>query len=128
MKATHKLAKNHMLPISGVVLLVSIVGTFLGLGWLGLVDANANAGVMRTLGAWALWLWILGAFGILVGGWYFAEQLYMRRKFERLITTDKRTEFSGNRKTLDDLAKRLPDGYKARVKEKESQFVASKRA
>jgi len=128
MKATYKLFKNYMLPISGIVLLLSIVGAVIGTRLLAGVAPSLDQQLAGSLGPWTLWLAILGGFGILVAGWYFAEQVYLRRKFEQLIGTDKRTDFQSSRKRLDDMAKRLPDGYRARVKEKEAQFVASKRA
>lgn len=128
MSLWYRIAKNYTLPISAVVLVLSIIGLAVSLGLLGYVANDLNTSIMTTLGAWALWVTILSGLGLLIGGWYVAEQLWFRRKFERLLDTEKRTEFMDNRKRLDDLAKRLPDTYKPRIKEKEAQFLASKRA
>lgn len=127
MSLWYKIARNYTLPLAALVLAASVLGLVVSLGLLGYAAPSLNDQVIGALGAWALWVTILGALGVLVGGWYVAEQVYLRRKFERLLGTDKRSEFVSSRKGLDDIAKRLPESYKPRIKEKEAHFVASKR-
>lgn len=120
MSVAYRIAKNYTLPLAAVLLVVSLVGLAIGLGLfeqLGFADVSRE--LLRVAGLWVL---ILSALGLLIGGWYVAEQLWNRRKFERLIATDKRSEFTSSRKDLDDLARRLPDSYRPRIKEKEAAF------
>lgn len=128
MSVWYKIARNYTLPLAALVLVASVLGLVVSLGLLAYVAPTVNDQVISALGAWALWVTILGALGVLMGGWYVGEQVYLRRKFERLVGTDKRSEFVSSRKDLDDIAKRLPESYKPRIKEKEAQFVASKRS
>lgn len=83
--------------------------------------------VARPEGDYNLILFIVGPLMLIIGGFYFGEQLMLRRRFERLLDTPKRSEFAGRRKDLDDLAKRLPSKFESRIDEKESEFK-SKRA
>lgn len=125
----YKVLKNYMLPISGVVFAVSLVGAVLGFDVVGSLDRGAGASLRAPLTAdWWLLVALVSAFAALIGGWYFGEQLWIRRKFEKLIGTDKRSDFVSSRKDLEDLARRLPDSYKPRIKEKEAQFAPSRRA
>lgn len=122
MSVLYKLAKNFTLPISAVILAASVAGVVVGLGVIGYVASDLNNDVQAGLGPWSLWVLILGVLGLLIGGWYVAEQLYKRRKFQKLLATDKRSDFVGARKELDELARRLPDRYKPRIVEKEAAF------
>ncbi len=65
---------------------------------------------------------LLGTLFLIGGGWYFGEQLVLRRRFERLISTAKKSDFVSHRKDLDELASRLPRGYRGRIEEKENSF------
>lgn len=127
MSVVYRIAKNYTLQLSAVVLAVSVVGLLLTSPVLGMASPDLDRQVRTALGAWGLWVLLLSALGALMGGWYFGEQLYKRRKFERLLETDKRSDFVGSRKTLEDLAKTLPDRYKPRIAEKEATFATSKR-
>jgi hypothetical protein len=127
MGALHKFVRNYTLPLAAVVLVAAIAGVFVGFGLLGLVSAELNASIQRQLGSYGLWMNILGLFGILVGGWYVGEQLWNRRKFERLLNTDKRSEFTSSRKNLEDIARRLPDRYRPRIEDKEATFKTLRR-
>jgi hypothetical protein len=132
MGVTYKLAKNYTLHLSAVVLALSIVGLLVSWGpglFFQLAGAPLPRDVLKTLAeGWGLWVLFLGFLGLIIGGWYVGEQVYKRRKFEKLIGTDKRSDFVAARKELEDLAKRLPDRYKPRIAEKEGQFKLSKRA
>jgi hypothetical protein len=121
-----------MLEIGGVVAVVGLVLTIISFtysfahprpGWL-LSYQNV---VARPEGDYNLILFIVGPIMLLMGGFYFGEQLMLRRRFEKLLDTPKRSEFAGRRKDLDDLAKRLPSSFETRIEEKESEFK-SKRA
>lgn len=89
-------------------------------GWL-----QGYAGVMeRPEGNYNLILFILGPILVLTGGFYLGEQIVLRRRFERLLDTPKRSEFTSRRRTLEQLARRLPSGYAKRLDEKEGEFTS----
>jgi hypothetical protein len=123
----YKVVRNYTLPISAVVLVLSVVGLVLGFHLLLFVAPATELSVTKPLGiapgsGWDQWVAFLSVLGLLMGGWYVGEQLMKRRKFEKLLSTDKRSEFAESRKELEDLAKSLPERYKPRISEKEAEF------
>ena len=132
MVSAYKLVKNYTLPLAAVVLLLSVVGLVLGFHLLQYVNPATDLQATKPLGVgpgsgWDQLLGIVAAFGALLGAWYVGEQVVARRKFERLLDTDKRSEFVSNRKDLEQLTKRLPDHFKPRFAEKEASFKSSRR-
>lgn len=75
-----------------------------------------------TAGDWNLLLVIVGPLLLIGGAWYFFEQLFLRRRFEKLLSTSQKSAFTKNKKDLVDIARRLPDRYSARIEEKENQL------
>lgn len=129
MGITYRITKNYTLPISAVVFVLAIIGLLLGLNLVSALNLETGNELRRlTDESWWLMISLISGFAALVSGWYVAEGLWNRRKFERLLNTDKRSEFVGSRKDLEELARRLPESYKPRIKEKEAQFISSKRA
>jgi len=124
MSVVYKVARNLTLPIGAVILVASLVGLVAGAHLLKMAGQDAlDARVTGPLShGWDLMVTIVAVLGIVVGGWYVAEQIYNRRKFEKLIATDKRSEFTSSRKKLEDLSRRLPEHYKPRIAEKEATF------
>lgn len=122
MSLAYRIAKNWTLPIASLVLAVSLLGLVVGLDLLVYVSLDAQAVISATLREWKLWILILGAIGALVGAYYVGDQVLKRRKFERLLRTDKKSDFVAARKDLEDLARRLPDRYRPRFLEKEASF------
>ena len=122
-----------MMEIGGAILAVGIVLTIVSFtyrfvtptpGWL-----SGYAGlVQRPEGDYNLILLILGPILVIMGGFYVGEQVVLRRRFERLLDTPKRSEFTSRRRTLEDLARRLPDGFSSRIEEKESEFKSKRSA
>jgi hypothetical protein len=82
--------------------------------------------VARPEGDYNLILLIVAPIILIWGGFWIGEQIVLRRRFERMLDTPKRSEFSSRRSELDKLSKRLPDGYKARIAKKESEFVSKR--
>jgi hypothetical protein len=122
-----------MLEIGGVVAAIGLVLTIISFtvrfarptpGWL---SWYTNV-VFRPEGDYNLILLILGPIMLVIGGFYFGEQLVLRRRFERLLDTPRKSEFAGRRKDLDDLAKRLPSKFESRIDEKESEFKSKRSA
>lgn len=125
MSVVYRVAKNYTLPLSVVVLVLSTVGVVISFDpILRLFQPLAPGFYVQvlSLGSWRLWILLLSMFGLMGGAWYLGEQLVRRRKFERLLETDKRSDFTSSRKELDELARTLPDRYKPRIHEKEAQF------
>ena len=124
--------KNHMLELGVLLGVVGLVGTIIAftykyakstpswLSWYGKL-------VARPEGDYNLILFIAAPIVLIWGAFWFGEQLVLRRRFDRMLDTPKKSEFSSRRSDLEELVKRLPDGYKQRIKDKESEFV-SKRA
>lgn len=124
-----KWTKNHTLEIGGAVGAIGLILTVISFtyafadttpGWLGWYGNL----VQREEGNYNLFLFIAGPIMLLIGGFYFGEQIVLRRRFERLLDTPKKSDFVSRRKDLEDLAKRLPDAYRKRIQAKENEFVS----
>lgn len=129
-----KWTKNHRMEIGAVLLVLGLVLTVVSFSlnfssetpsWLAsykdLVETESGED-------WNLVVMIVGPIVLISGGFYVGEQFVLRRRFERLIDTPKRSEFTSRRRDLEDIAKRLPDGFTSRIKEKESEFVSRRSA
>lgn len=129
-----KWTRNHTLEIGLVVLVLGIVLTAVSFLY-AFVSAQSRpwldpyAGlVQRPEGDYNLVLFILGPILLLVGGFYAGEQLILRRRFERLLDTPRKSEFATRRKDLEELARRLPEGYAGRIEAKEGEFKSRRTA
>lgn len=71
---------------------------------------------------WNMLFMIMGPILLVTGAFYAGEQMVLRRRFERMISTTKKSEFVSSRKDLEDLSKRLPTNYRGRIVEKEESF------
>lgn len=127
-----KWTRNHMMEIGAVLLIIGLVGTIISWvynfadttpGWL----ASYGTLVNRGEGNYNLFVFIVAPIVLLLGAFYVGEQIVLRRRFERLLDTPKRSEFTSRRRDLEHLSRRLPEGYSKRISQKESEFV-SKRA
>ncbi len=125
-----KWTKNHLLEIGLVLAIIGLILTVIS--WVySFVQptpdllASYKSLVERPEGNYNLILFIGGPILLIMGGFYFGEQLVLRRRFEKLLDTPKRSEFSSRRKDLEDLARRLPDKFGDRISKKESEFGAT---
>lgn len=125
--------KNHMLEMGAVLLLVGLIGTIIAFvdnfadqtpGWLQWYEDL----VTTPQGDFNLILLIAAPILLIWGGFWVGEQLVMRRRFERLLDTPKKSEFVARRSQLEEVAKRLPDGYKKRITAKETEFASRRSA
>ena len=125
-----RITRNYMLPIGTALFVVGLVIT--ALAWTvaysrtDLVDfwrafIDVIPGQSRDQD-WNILFMILGPVLLITGAFYAGEQLLLRRRFERMIATTKKSEFVRDRKELEDLAKRLPTGSRHRVLETEESF------
>lgn len=127
-----RFTKNHMLEMGAVLLVLGLVLTtvasILHFGDTTPAFLREYERVMRQSGQGDFNLLVLIAGPILLiwGGFWVGEQVIYRRRFERLIETPKRSEFTSRRSQLEEISKRLPDGYRQRIKAKESEFTAKR--
>ena len=126
--------KNHMLELGAVLLVIGLIGTTIAVWSNWFTDAGATgfmaryqSYVQRPQGDFNLLLLIIAPILLIWGAFWVGEQMILRRRFDRLLDTPKRSEFTSRRSQLEEMTKRLPDGYRGRIKEKENEFV-SKRA
>lgn len=133
-----KWTKNHRMELGIVLAIVGLIITFVSWtyeftkpdfpSWLATYDAYVFRTEGDLRGDYNLILFIVGPILLIWGGWWVGEQIVLRRRFERLIDTPKRSEFSSRRKELDELSRRLPEGFGRRVKDKETEFVSKRSA
>lgn len=115
------------MELGGVLLAVGLLITVISFTY-ALADATPSwlngyhDLVERPEGNWNVVLFILGPILLIWGGFTVGEQIIYRRRFERLIDTTRKQEFTSNRRELEDVTKRLPDTFRARLKAKESEF------
>lgn len=124
--------KNHTLELGSVLLLIGLAGTIVSFtynwadttpGWLSWYRTL----VARPQGDFNLITLIVAPIILIWGAFWVGEQLVLRRRFERLLDTPKKSEFASRRSRLEEISKRLPDGYRKRISEKESEFSTSAR-
>lgn len=122
-----------MLEMGLALGVVGLVGTIIAFtyrfatttpSWLAWYGKLVNVSSGSAAGDYNLVLMILAPILLIWGGFWFGEQVILRRRFDRMLDTPKRSEFSSRRSEIESLVKRLPDGYKARVAAKEAEFVS----
>lgn len=126
--------KNHALEVGvvmfgvGLVLAVLSYGYTFGdaPGWLGWYEDILDGIPGADATGYNLVVLIVGTVLLVSGAWSAGEQIVLRRRFERLIDTPKKSEFVSNRKSLDKLSRRLPDEYRSRVKAKEVEMRSAR--
>jgi len=127
-----KWTKNHMMEIGAVVAGLGLVLTIIAFvyefadttpAWLSWYDSIVNR---PSEGDYNLFVVILGPILLVMGGFYIGEQVMLRRRFDELLDTSKKSEFTARRRDLQDLARRLPDDFRGRIEAKENEFRAKR--
>ncbi|HVL49086.1 MAG TPA: hypothetical protein VM889_11055 [Candidatus Thermoplasmatota archaeon] len=132
-----KFTKNHMLEIGLALTVVGLLLTVVSwswawdvgdarTGWLASYEPLANFHDLED-GDYNLIPMIVGPIVLIMGLFYAGEQLVLRRRFERLMEVKKKGDFLSNLRDIEALAKRLPDGYRARVREREAEMKSQSR-
>lgn len=113
---------------------MSIVATILGLAFtvLSFTHGGDPAGwnsfyesvvpMSDDAGNWNLLVQLLAIPTLLAGLWYLGEQILARRKFNRLIGLEKKSEFQQRLPELKEEAAKLPQTYEQRLEEKMESF------
>jgi hypothetical protein len=65
---------------------------------------------------------IIPPFGIILGGWYLGSTIYKRRRFEKMVSTEKKSDFVKSLHELELLSHKLPDSYRKRFKKTKKRF------
>lgn len=73
---------------------------------------------------WNLLARVVAPIVLVSGVWYLGEQIIARRKFERLINAEKKSEFQDNLEQLEETVGKLPKEYEERLDEKTESFVS----
>ena len=84
----------------------------------GIVPGQTDAG------NWNMLVRVLAPIALLTGAWYLGEQLWARYKFNEMMSTEKKSEFSKNVPALEKAARKLPKRFEEELKEKQSAFVS----
>lgn len=113
-------ARKHMLEIGGIVLAVGLVFVVLSFTR----DTSYALGAYKSAVPkdWNQWVMVLSPVLSVVGGWYFGEQVVLRRRYHRLLSAEKKSDFQRNRRELEELARRLPPAYEQAVEDKATDF------
>lgn len=115
-----------ILPAAAVLLVVGSVLFVLSVmaGFLGMIDAVRF--YVQLLPAnkpgWNMIVVIVSPFIALTGAWYVWDQYTLRRRFDELVTTRKKSEFRKELPELNHLADRLPEPYQERLQERKDEL------
>jgi hypothetical protein len=120
-------ARNNTLWMSMVATLVGLLFTVLSFthggdpaGWNAfyenLVPKSDDAG------NWNLLVQLLAIPTLIAGLWYLGEQILARRKFNRMMALEKKSEFQQQLPELKEEAAKLPQEYEQRLEEKMESF------
>lgn len=116
------LVREHMLEIGAVAAGVGLVLTVVSFTAY-LADPALLAGYETALrGGWNLWVMAIGPSMLLFGGWYFGEQILLRRRFEENIDIQKRSEYRDRVRDLEETVAKLPAEYQERLEETVEEF------
>ena len=77
---------------------------------------------LSEIGDYNWWIIIFSAFVSLFAGYYFADAIWRRRTFKKLVYTSKRSEFKKNEKEIQKLLKALPSSYRGAVEERKKEL------
>lgn len=119
-----KWMREHILAISGTILVVSIFGLIVALSYF-VFKAYLNGpieDIAQAVGAWNYWVIFFSSFGIIIGGWYFYDTKKKMKKFEELMETNSKSRFTRNLAELEDIAWSLGPEYEKRLAEKKKQL------
>lgn len=121
--------RHYTLPIGAAVLAVGVALLALSLlaGILGYPETvgfyvNALPGADTGWQGWNTVVLLASPLVVLIGGWYVGEQIQVRRRFEELVETKKKSEFRKEIAELEDLARRLPPRYGERLEQRKDEL------
>lgn len=124
----HPFFRNNMLVISiaitvvGVALVAfSYTADYAEDNWTDAYEAVVPGGVGEDQD-WNLAVRVVSPVVLVTGAWYLGEQILARRKFNRLINAEKKSEFNQNVSVLEETVRDLPHKYEDKLEEKQASF------
>lgn len=116
--------RENMIPISGTILVISLIGLFISSAYFFFLDSLPDSikGICTAPGAWNYWIILFAIFGVIIGGWYLYDTVKKKRKFEELMDTNSRSKFTRNLPDLEDIAWYLGKDYEERLEEKKRKL------
>lgn len=110
--------------VGGVLFVLSIAANQ-GAGWVAFYTDVVSSG--GTEANWNKAVMLVSGVVFATGAWYLGEQIVARRKFNRLIGMEKKSEFQQNLDSLRETVKKLPQEYEERFEEKSEEFTSRRR-
>lgn len=125
-------ARKNTLWMSAAATLLGIAFTVLAFmadydaaGWTDFYEAWVPQGT--GAGNWNRFVQVVAPIVLVSGAWYLGEQLLARRKFNRMIDTESKSEFQRNLDELEETAGKLPQRFKERLEDKREEFVSRRK-
>lgn len=117
---TYTLYFGLVLLIAGIILMIfGVLGVFYS-GSKFLVG-NVQE-VLDYIGAWSSWCLMLGIGLILIGGWYFYDNIKKRKEFTELMEITSKKKFLKNMDRVEYLAWKLTPWHRIEVSKKKKKF------
>lgn len=108
------------ITIIGLLLVVlSYTADYQAAGW---TDTYESYVPESANGSWNMLVRVVSPVILITGVWYLGEQILARRKFERLINAEKKSDFRTNLPQLEETVRDLPAKYEDRLQEKQGEF------
>ncbi len=115
---------KHQAILSILVFIVGLI--LLVIGLLDVVLSNympeSVTDFTSSFGGWTYWFLLLGAFAVLVFGWYLFDRYRKIKKFNELIESSSKSKFRRNIAEIETLALFLGKEYEEKVIEKEREY------
>lgn len=109
---------STMIMLSGILLTVFTVNHYFLRSSLPAFFLNID----DHIGAWIVWVAVIGPLLLLIGVFYFQDTIRKRREFRRLIDTDSKAKFFRNQARLTEIAQVLGNEYWGRMEQKAAEF------
>lgn len=102
-----------MFPISALGTIIGVILTFMGTAGVFFEDKSwvKDNTVFDSIGNFDLWFLIIGAFFLMLAGFYLYDYLSTKKKFEEYIDTPSKSKILHNFDEIDKLAYKLGSAY-----------------
>lgn len=123
----NKVFREHMLILSAVLFGIGIAMTTVGFLWYftfiqpSIVNSSIE-GFSKKPGDWGWWILIPAPFLLIAGGWYFFDQIFARKKFDKLVSTNSKANLVRNTGEIEGIIWKIPEKYGLKFEEKKKRF------
>lgn len=120
----HPFLRNNLLWISIAISVIGLALTAVAYSAPGAAWTDSYEAALPSAGGgdWNMLVRVVAPIILLTGVWYVGEQIIARRRFNRLINAEKKSEFQQNLPTLEETVRDLPDKYEDRLEQKQTDF------